>query len=60
MYIIRNIETGKYVARSGSLRSYTSRLEDARTYVTRSHAEKDRCPSNEAVYSVTDMLSPPK
>jgi hypothetical protein len=49
-FIIKNTETGKYVARAGSQHSYTRKLEDARLYPTIESARADRCVDNEAVY----------
>ena len=46
-YVIRNNDTGACVARSGSEHSYTSKLEQIRTWSTREAAqeEDDRCSS---------------
>jgi hypothetical protein len=55
--IIRN--DGAYVARSGSEHSYTRKLEDARTFATRESAERDRCPKNEHIASIGDVLQAP-
>ena len=56
MYIIRNNDTGKYVARPGSEHSYTAKLEHARTFPTRAIAQTDAC-GNESVLAVSQVLS---
>ena len=48
-YVIRNTDTGKYVARSGLKRSYTARYDELRVYSSREAAEADRCPGNEVI-----------
>jgi hypothetical protein len=60
MFVIVNTETHKYVARRGSEHSYTTRLENAETFRTRDAAEKDRCPGNEIVVDVNDLLQTPQ
>lgn len=52
MFVIQHDETGKYVARPGSLRSYTNRLEDAQVFRHREKAEKERCVENEVLVDV--------
>jgi hypothetical protein len=52
MFVIQHAETGKYVSRSGSLRSYTNRLEEARVFRTHDLAEKERCVENENLVDV--------
>ena len=51
---------GKYVAPSGSERSYTDRLEQAQTYGTRGEALRDCCAENEVVRSVDSLLYVPR
>ena len=46
-YLIRNTETGKYVARMGLEHSYTARHDELRIYPSHEAAEADRCPGNE-------------
>ena len=48
-YLIRNTETGKYVARMGLEHSYTARHDELRIYPSHEAAEADRCPGNEVV-----------
>jgi len=52
--IVRN--DGKYVALPGSHHSYTAKLEDARIFPTRQAADNDRCPENEIVRPIGDVL----
>ena len=57
MFVIRNIENGKYVARPGSMHSYTRSIANARVFDYRSDAENDLCPDNERVVEVKSVLS---
>lgn len=54
MYVIKR-DDGKYVAQAGSKNSYTSSLENARTFATKEQAEQDKC-GNEYIVSVYDLL----
>ena len=54
--ILRTDQGGGYVSRPGSPGSYTHRLELARIYKTRDAAHEDRCPGNEVVLPVDDIL----
>lgn len=54
-YIIKRSEDQKYVSKPGSERSYTARLQDARTWGTRADAEREAC-GNEYVISVADEM----
>lgn len=49
MYRIRRHKGGHYVARDGSKKSYTNKMEYARNYLTREEAEKDLCKENEYI-----------
>ena len=44
-----------YVARPGSNKSYTGRLENARLFSSREEAENDAC-GNETVREIADIL----
>lgn len=55
MYVIRRND-GVYVANLGERCSYTPSLERARKFSTRESAERERCPGNETVVSVWDIL----
>lgn len=55
MYVIQRTD-GKYVNRPGSRTGYTSKLEQARKFPTREAAEADRCPGNETVVDVAELL----
>lgn len=55
MYVIvRN--DGCYVAKPGRRSSYTCFLQHARVFSTRQDAEKERCPDNEHIESLEDIL----
>jgi hypothetical protein len=54
MYVIMR-RYREYVARPGSLRSYTRSLEDARKFETREEAERNKC-GDETVKNVSDIL----
>ena len=55
MYIIQNMDTRKYVARSGSEHSYTKYLQEARTYADRESAKRDCC-GNEHPLSIEQAM----
>lgn len=46
----------EYVAKPGSEHSYTKRLEEAKVYFTRSEAEADRCPGNERIATLAEVM----
>lgn len=58
MYVIINNDTGKYTTPPGSERSYTDKLQDARTFATRDAAERECC-GNERIVPVLEALHPP-
>jgi len=51
MYRLRRYKDGRFVAPSGSIKSYTPHKEGARHYETREEAEKDRCVESEYIES---------
>jgi hypothetical protein len=53
MYVIKR--GNEYVAPAGSHKSYTKKLENARTFPTRAAAEADAC-GNESVHAVSDLV----
>lgn len=55
MYVLRNVDNGKYVAPSGSTNSYTERLQNARVFPTREAAQADAC-GNDRVVAVRDAF----
>ena len=55
MYVLKRNEDGKYVAPAGSKNSYTTKLEQARTFPTREAALADAC-GNETVYAISDLV----
>ncbi len=59
MYVIRNTDTGRFVAPPGSEFSYTKTLEAARTFPTRAAAEDEVCFDNEVIIPVVDLLRNP-
>lgn len=54
-HVIKSNETGKYVARSGSERSYTRRLEEARIFKSREEAKAECC-GNERIIRLDRLL----
>lgn len=46
-------EDGKYVAPGGQESSYVTNLKDAQTYMTREEAQRNCCPENERVSTVS-------
>ena len=48
MYVIRNNDTGRYVAQPGSQSSYTNKVANARRFPTKEAAQADAC-GNETV-----------
>ena len=59
MYILKRTDQGGgYVSVSGSKSSYTHNLERAQIFRTKEHAEANRCPENEMVLNVNDILQP--
>jgi hypothetical protein len=55
MYVIQRND-GAYIAPLGSKSSYTRTLGNARKFSTKEAAEAERCPGNEHVVSVWDLL----
>lgn len=56
-YVIKRTDQGGgYVAKPGSEHSYTHKLEDARTWASREDAERERCPGNEIIISVSRLI----
>ena len=56
MYALKRNSDGRYVARSGSVYSYTKKLEDAATFPTREAAEQNRCIESEHIVDVRAIL----
>lgn len=57
-YVLRRTDQGGgWVTRPGSRASYTRRLQDACTFLTRECAEANRCPGNEVIEDVSDLLA---
>lgn len=54
--IKRTNQGGGYVAAPGSKNSYTRSLDKAQRYATRADAERDRCPENETIIHVRELL----
>jgi len=49
MYLLKRVEDGRFVAKSGREASYTRDIEHVRIYPTREAAEADRCVENEII-----------
>ena len=61
LYIIKHDAPAvKYLAPTGAKRAYTDKLQCARTFHTKEHAERARCPGNERVVAVVDELRSPE
>lgn len=62
LFVIKNLDTNKYVALIAPAAvaggSYTSKLEEARTFSSRAAAKADAC-ENERVYELSALLMPP-
>lgn len=62
LYVIKNLDTNKYLALISPAAiaggSYTSKLEEARTFSSAKAAAADAC-ENERVYEVSQLLPPP-
>jgi hypothetical protein len=48
LFVIKNLDTGKYAARPGLSRSYTVKLEEVRLFINRAAAQSHCC-GNEIV-----------
>jgi hypothetical protein len=48
LYVIKDRDNGKYVARKGLKRSYTTKLSEIRFFINNEAAQRERC-SNEIV-----------
>lgn len=53
-YVIKHIETGKYVAPPGQQRSYTRKLELARKFDSLAAAEAECCVENERILTLEE------
>lgn len=60
MYVIVRTADGAFVSKPGSARSYTSKLQHARTWASRDAAEAERCPGNEHVVPLESCLNRPE
>ena len=56
MFAIKRIPDGKFVAVPGNVVSYTQELQRAEMFTTREAADAARCPENEVVISIDDLL----
>jgi hypothetical protein len=43
LYVIKNLDNGKYVARKGLKHSYTTKLSETRFFIKRVAAQRERC-----------------
>jgi hypothetical protein len=48
LYVIKNLDNGKYVARKGLQHSYTTKLTEIRFFINNEAAQPERC-DNEIV-----------
>lgn len=58
LYVIRNLDTQKFVAQAGEESSYTAKLQDARTFSDRAAASRHAC-GNERVLRVSEVMHQP-
>lgn len=56
MWVIKRREDGKYVAKPGSSSSYTQYLQCAQAFETKEKADGSKCPENEYIINVDDIL----
>jgi hypothetical protein len=57
-YVIKNADTGKFVAQRGSDRSYTGNLQHVRVFRSRGDAENDKC-GNETIVPLENLIPQP-
>lgn len=58
MFVLKHIESGKYVARwSGAQFGYTKMLENAKVFGTHDEADAKRCPDSEMIIDLRDLLN---
>lgn len=58
-YVLKRTPDGAYVAdprKNPTGRSYTRKLEHATVFPTREAADRDRCPGNEVIVSLDEVL----
>jgi hypothetical protein len=60
MYVIKNLESGKYVARFPNPHTYTKEVTLARTFSTQRSAEASGVCENERIVAVHDLFYPPE
>ena len=48
LYVIKNLDNSKYVARKGLQHSYTTKLSEIRLFIDKKAAQQERC-GNEIV-----------
>jgi hypothetical protein len=61
MYVIKRTDQGGgYVAMPSSRHSYTHNVENAQTFSTREKADGHRCPGNEVVIPLSEIMQKPK
>jgi len=53
MYVLKRLSDGKYVAKSGSQRSYTNDRNKAAEYCTVDEARRHACIDSEGIYQST-------
>lgn len=55
-WVLVHNNTGKYVAKPGRKHSYTDRLQNAKTFMTKMGAERDSCQESEHPERIEDIL----
>ncbi len=54
MYLLKRIEDGRFVAKSGRENSYTRNINDVKIFPTREAAERNRC-GNEIIVPIENI-----
>lgn len=55
-YVLKNMDTGKWVTLAGLAHSYTSKLQHARKFESRDEANRNRC-GNEHIQTLEEAVS---
>lgn len=58
MYLLKRVSDGKFVAKDGSISSYTMDITNVKIFPTREAAERNRCGENEIIVPIEDLMEP--
>jgi len=56
MYLLKRVEDGRFVAKSGTKSSYTMEINNVKIFPTREAAEYERCGENEIIVPLEDLM----